>query len=378
MNILVTGSKGFIGSNLMAKLLNEDVENIFECNRDTEDNLLDEYCADADFVFHLAGVNRPGDQTAYMKVNAGLTAALLERLKKNRNKCPVMLASSVQAALDNAYGKSKKAAEDLLFRHKEEWGADVLIYRFPNVFGKWARPGYNSAVATFCYNTARGLPVVLNDPDRLLNLAYIDDVTEELILAMKGNPYRFGEYCKVRQTYFRRLGEIVTLLTFFKETREKLLIPDMSDDFVTKLYSTYMSYLPLDELPYHLQIKEDQKGSFTELIKTGRAGQVSVNKIKPGITKGDHWHHSKVEKFIVVSGKATVRFRKVGEKDIAEYFLNGDPPFAIDIPPGYTHSIENGGAEDLIVVIWSSEEYDPVNPDTFSLKVKGGLDSEKT
>lgn len=372
MNILVTGSKGFIGKNLISRLSNEEGVNVFECDKDTEEDLLDEYCAASDFVFHLAGVNRLENQASYMEVNAGLTQNLLKHLKRNRNKCPVMLASSVQACLDNPYGKSKKAAEDILFQYKKDSGADVLIYRFPNIFGKWAKSGYNSAVATFCYNIARGQPVILSDPDRLLNLAYIDDVTEELILAMKGNASRFGEYCKVGQSYFKRLGEIVNLLMLFREGREKLIVPDMTDGFIKRLYSTYISYLPMDGLLYALTSKEDQGGSFTEFIKMGKGGQVSINRIKPGTTKGDHWHHSKIEKFYVACGKATIRFRKAGEKDVHEYFLSDDLPFAIDIPPGYTHSIENSGLEDLIVVIWVCEEYDPENADTFSLKVQGG------
>ena len=367
MKILVTGSNGFIGKNLTAELRNQKYKDILEYNKGTEKALLDEYCKQADFVFHLAGVNRPKEQSEFMEGNFGLTSRLIESLNKYHNNCPIMMASSIQAALDNPYGRSKKAAEDLLFLHGRETGAEVIIYRFPNIFGKWCRPDYNSVIATFCYNIANDMPVKVNDPDLVMKLVYIDDVVHELIRALNGKYNETGDYCEVPVSYFVKLGEILDLIKSFKESR--INIPDISDEFTKKLYSTYLSYLPQDQFSYSLKMNTDSRGSFTEFIKTKSRGQISVNILKPGITKGNHWHHTKNEKFLVVSGKGLVRFRKLGSEDIIEYHLSGDRLKVVDIPTGYTHNIENIGEADLVTVMWANEPFDPEKPDTFFLEV---------
>ena len=369
MRILITGAKGFIGQNLIAELKNRNYRDILEYDLDTDHVLLGEYCKAADFVFHLAGVNRPEKQSEFMDGNFGFTSTLLESLKEHKNNCPVMLSSSIQAELDNPYGRSKKAGEDLLFRYSRETGAKTLIYRFPNVFGKWCRPNYNSAVATFCHNIARDLPVTVHDPGVMMNLVYIDDVLAELLNALEGKESRVGEFCVVSVGYTVALGEIVELIYSFKRSRERLFIPDMSDAFTRKLYSSYLSYLPEDRFSYELKMNVDQRGSFTEIIKTPDRGQVSVNISKPGIKKGNHWHHSKNEKFLVVSGKGVIRFRKVDSDKIIEYPVSGEKMEVVDIPPGYTHNIENLGDRDLVTVMWANEPFDPENPDTYYLEV---------
>ncbi|MDD4582924.1 MAG: capsular polysaccharide biosynthesis protein CapF [Eubacteriales bacterium] len=369
MRILVTGSNGFIGKNLTAELRNQQYKDIFEYNKDTEKALLDEYCEQADFVFHLAGVNRPKEQYEFMEGNFELTSRLIESLNKYHNNCPIMMASSIQAALDNPYGRSKKAAEDLLLLHERETGSEVIIYRFPNIFGKWCRPDYNSVIATFCHNIANNLPVKVNDPDLVMKLVYIDDVVHELIRALNRKYNKTGNYCEVPVSYFVKLGEILDLIKSFKESRENLDIPDMSDEFTKKLYSTYLSYLPQDQFSYPLKMNTDSRGSFTEFIKIKSGGQVSVNILKSGITKGNHWHHTKNEKFLIVSGKGLIRFRKIGSEDIIEYHLSGDRLEVVDIPTGYTHNIENIGETDLVAVMWANESFDPEKPDTFFLEV---------
>ncbi len=364
MKILVTGAKGFIGKNLIAELKNK-YKDIFGYDVDTDPTLLDKYCKEAEFVFHLAGVNRPKDQSEYMEGNFGFTSKLLDTLKKHKNTCPVMISSSIQAALDNPYGKSKKAGEDLLFEYSEETGAKVLVYRFPNVFGKWCRPNYNSAVATFCYNITHDLPITVNDPSVIMNLVYIDDVVDELINALEGKENRVGEFCEVAVKYTVTLGEIVDLLYTFKKSRADLFIPDMSNPFTKKLYSTYLSYLPEDKFNYDLKMNKDNRGSFTEFIKTPDRGQLSVNISKPGITKGNHWHNTKNEKFLVVSGNGVIRFRKIGSDKIIEYYVSGDKLEVVDIPPGYTHNIENLGDTDMVTIMWTNECYDPDKSDTY-------------
>lgn len=369
MKILVTGAKGFIGKNLIAEMRNRKYTEIFEYDRDTDPSLLDEYCKEADFVFHLAGVNRPKEQSEFMEGNFGFTSDLLDSLKKHNNTCPVVISSSIQAELDNPYGESKKAGEELLFSYGEETRAKVLVYRFPNVFGKWCRPNYNSAVATFCHNIAHDLPIQVNDPSVVMNLVYIDDVVNELINALEGNENKVDSFCEVPVVHTITLGEIVDLIYSFKKSRENRLVPNMSDAFTKKLYSTYLSYLPGGQFSYDLKMNVDQRGSFTEFIKTPDRGQVSVNISKPGITKGNHWHHTKNEKFLVVSGKGVIRFRKIDSDEVQEYFVSSDKMEVVDIPTGYTHNIENLGDTDMVTIMWANESFDPEKPDTFYLEV---------
>ena len=372
MKILVTGAKGFIGKNLIAELINRNYQDIYEFDTYTKAELLDSYCSDCDFVFNLAGINRPENQDDFMKGNFGFATVLLDTLKKYQNTCPVMVSSSIQAVLDNPYGKSKKAGEDLMFAYSKETGAPVYIYRFPNVFGKWCRPNYNSAVATFCHNIAHDLEIHVNDRNVVMNLVYIDDVVEELIAALEGVPNKEkDEYCYVRTVHTATLGEIVDMIYSFKESRELKSIPDMTEgSLCKKLYSTYLSYLPKDKFSYPLKMNEDARGSFTEIIRTKDRGQFSVNISKPGIVKGEHWHHTKNEKFLVVSGKGLIQFRKIGSDEIIEYHVSGDKLEVVDIPVGYTHNIMNEGDTDLITFMWSSECFNPERPDTYFLKVK--------
>jgi UDP-2-acetamido-2,6-beta-L-arabino-hexul-4-ose reductase len=369
MKILVTGAKGFIGKNLIAELKNQNYEDIFEYDIDTDPSLLDRYCKEADFLFHLAGVNRPKEQEEFMKGNFGFTSTLLDSLKKHNNTCPVMISSSIQAELENPYGQSKKAGEDLLFDYSKETGAKVLIYRFPNVFGKWCRPNYNSAVATFCHNVSHDLPITVNDPSVVMNLVYIDDVVGELVNALQGKENRSGEFCDVPVVHTITLGEIVELIYSFKTSRDERSVPDMSDSFTKKLYSSYLSYLPENQFSYDLKMNVDNRGSFTEFIRTPDRGQVSVNVSKPGITKGNHWHHTKNEKFLVVSGSGVIRFRKIDTDEVLEYFVSGDKLEVVDIPPGYTHNIENLGESDMVTIMWANEPFDPDKPDTYYLEV---------
>jgi len=369
MKILVTGAKGFIGKNLIAELRNRKYTEIFEYDRDTDPSLLDEYSKEANFVFHLAGVNRPKEQSEFMEGNFGFTSDLLASLKKYNNTCPVMISSSIQAELNNPYGESKKAGEDLLFAYGKETGSKVLVYRFPNVFGKWCRPNYNSAVATFCHNIAHDVPIKVNDPSVVMKLVYIDDVVNELINALERKENEVGEFCEVPVVHTITLGEIVDLIYSFKNSREDKSVPNMSDEFVKKLYSTYLSYLPEDKFSYDLKMNADQRGSFTEFIRTPERGQVSVNISKPGITKGNHWHHTKNEKFLVVCGKGVIRFRNIDSDEVVEYFVSGDKMEVVDIPTGYTHNIENLGDSDMVTIMWANEAFDPEKPDTYYLEV---------
>ena len=380
MNVLITGAKGFVGKNLVANLKNirdgkdrttglDPDLNILEYDLDTDRTLLETYCESADFVFHLAGVNRPKDQSEFMSGNYGFTSTLLAALKKHGNTCPVMLSSSTQAMLDNPYGHSKKAGEDLLFAYAKETGAKVLVYRFPNIFGKWCRPNYNSAVATFCNNIAHDMPITVNDRSVNMTLVYIDDVVSELIQALQGRETREGSYCRVPVEHKITLGEIVDLIYHFKASREERGVPDLSDPFTRKLYATYLSYLPTDHFSYPLKMNEDIRGSFTEIIRTPDRGQFSVNISKSGITKGNHWHNTKNEKFLVVSGKGVIRFRKIDEDKVYEYHVSGDHPEVVDIPTGYTHNIKNLGSNDMVTFMWASEPFDPAKPDTYSLEV---------
>ena len=395
MNILITGAAGFVGKNLAAAL---------ECVRDGRDrthpglsvgevylydidspaSMLEEACRKADFVFNLAGVNRPKNQEDFMRGNFGFASTLLETLKKYRNPCPVMLSSSIQATLEgrfagSEYGKSKKAGEELFFSYGKETGAKVLVYRFPNLFGKWCRPNYNSAVATFCYNYAHDLPITVNDPSVELELLYIDDLVQEMLRALEGKEHRCefeglntvltdqGRYCAAPVTHRATLGQIVALLDSFRAQPQTLLMPEIPEgSFEKKLYSTYLSYLPREKAIFSLKMNRDARGSFTELLKTEKCGQFSVNISAPGVTKGQHWHNTKWEFFIVVSGHGLIQQRKVGTEEVLNFEVSGDNIQAVHMLPGYTHNIINlSQRENLVTLMWANERFDPEKPDTF-------------
>lgn len=394
MNILVTGAKGFVGKNLCASLRNirdgKDrsrpklkIDEIFEYDIDTNPALLDEYCAKCDFVFNLAGVNRPQNTDEFMQGNFDFASLLLKKLKKYNNMCPVMLSSSLQATLigryNGEYGRSKKAGEDLFFNYSVETGAKTLVYRFPNLFGKWCKPNYNSAVATFCYNTANDLPIQINDKTTQLELLYIDDLVTEMLDALEGNEHHCnfegvdtvfcddGKYCAAQITYKVTLGEIVDLLESFKMQTSTLVMPEIpTNSFAKKLYSTYLSYLPKDKVSFPLKMNVDNRGSFTELLKTEKCGQFSVNISKPGITKGQHWHNTKWEFFIVVSGKGLIQQRKIGTDEVLNFEVSGNKIEAVHMLPGYTHNIINlSDTENLVTLMWANEQFDNNFPDTF-------------
>lgn len=399
MNILVTGAKGFVGRNLIENLKtiqdgrnhtrpNLSIDEIYEYDLDTDPSMLDDYCAKADFVFNLAGINRPKNQAEFMAGNFGFASDLLDALKKHQNRCPVMLSSSIQATLigrygQSDYGKSKLAGEKLFFSYSHETDAPVLVYRFPNLFGKWCRPNYNSAVATFCYNIAHGLPIQVNDPSTELELLYIDDLVEEMLDALEGKAYRCeydgldvvpsaaGQYCYVPTTHKVTLGAIVELLRQFKEQPQTLVLPEIPNgSFAKKLYSTYLSYLPKEAVTVPLKMNVDDRGSFTELLKTANCGQVSVNISKPGVTKGQHWHNTKWEFFMVVSGHGLIQERKIGSDEVLEFEVSGDRMEAVHMLPGYTHNIINlSDTENLVTVMWANEQFDAHHPDTFFEKV---------
>lgn len=398
MNILVTGAKGFVGKNLVENLKNIrdgkdktrsfSVEKIYEYDIDSTHEELNEYCSDADFVFNLAGVNRPKDNSEFMSGNFGFASTLLDTLKAKNNKCPVMLASSIQATLigrygQSDYGKSKLAGEELFFNYGKENNSKVLVFRFPNLFGKWCRPNYNSAVATFCNNIANDLPIQVNDASTELKLLYIDDLIEEMMLALTGNEHHCeydglnpvekqdGRYCYVPVTHKVTLGEIVDLLNSFKNQTSTLVMPEIPfNSFAKKLYSTYLSYLPKEKTIFPLRMNCDDRGSFTELLKTDNCGQFSVNISKPGITKGEHWHNTKWEFFIVVAGHGKIQERKIGTDEVIEFEVSGDNIQAIHMLPGYTHNIINlSETENLVTVMWANEQFDKNHPDTFGEKV---------
>lgn len=369
MKILVTGANGFVGKNLVAELKNRGYSDIFECTRETSKSELDDFTKECEFIFHLAGVNRPKNEEEFMEGNFGFTSELLSLLKKNKNKSPILITSSTQAERDNLYGKSKKAGENLLFEYSKETGSKVYVYRLPNLFGKWSKPNYNSVVSTFCFNIARDLNIQINEPDVNLSLCYIDDVLDEFIKALENYPTKEGQFCIVPITHQVKLGTLAELIQGFKESRNYLSIPDMGDSFTKKLYSTYLSYLPEDEFSYPLKMHLDNRGSFTEFIRTPERGQVSVNVSKPGITKGNHWHHTKNEKFLVVSGEGLIRFRKIDSEEIIEYRVSGDKLEVVDIPTGYTHSIVNMGDADMVTIMWANECFNPEKPDTYYLEV---------
>lgn len=400
MKILVTGAKGFVGKNLCAQLRNIaegknrsygelNIEAIYEYDIDSSAEELDAYCRDADFVFNLAGVNRPQDPKEFTEGNFGFASTLLDTLNKHSNRCPVMLSSSIQATLigryaEGEYGKSKRAGEELFFDYGRETGARVLVYRFPNLFGKWCRPNYNSAVATFCHNIANELPITINDRSTMLELLYIDDLVDEMVAALKGEEHHCefdgidtvltteGRYCAAPITHKVTLGEIADLLEAFHAQPQTLLMPEIGDNsFAKKLYSTYLSYLPKERVSFPLKMNIDQRGSFTELLRTASCGQVSVNISKPGITKGEHWHNTKWEFFIVVSGHGMIQMRRIGSNEVLEFEVSGDKIEAVHMLPGYTHNIINlSESEDLVTVMWANEPFDPNHPDTFFEKVK--------
>ena len=394
MNILITGAAGFVGKNLTEALKairdGKDrthpglvIDELYLYDIDSSSSLLEEACEKVDFVFNLAGVNRPQNQEEFMQGNFGFASLLLDTLKKHNNTCPVMLSSSIQATLigryDSDYGRSKKAGEDLFFEYSKETGAKVLVYRFPNLFGKWCRPNYNSAVATFCNNIANDLPITVNDPAAELELLYIDDLIDEMLCALEGRPHRCtfdgirtilskdGTFCAAPITHRVTLGEIVAHLESFKAQPETLLMPEIPQDgFAMKLYSTYLSYLPKEKVSFPLKMNVDDRGSFTELLRTDKCGQFSVNISKPGITKGQHWHHTKWEFFIVVSGKGLIQQRKIGSDEILNFEVSGERIEAVHMLPGYTHNIINlSNTEDLITMMWANECFDPNHPDTF-------------
>ena len=394
MKILVTGARGFVGKNLCAALKNIkdgkdrtrpalSIEEIYEYDIDSSAELLEEACEKSDFVFNLAGVNRPQNSEEFMQGNFGFASTLLDTLKKHDNKCPVMISSSIQATCigryDSDYGRSKKAGEELVFAYGEETGAKVLVYRFPNLFGKWCRPNYNSAVATFCNNIANDLPITVNDPKVQLELLYIDDLVDEMLDALEGKEHRCefdgidtvlcdsGKYCAAHITHKVTLGEIVDLLESFKAQPLTLVMPEIPyNSFAKKLYSTYLSYLPREKASFPLKMNVDARGSFTELLKTEKCGQFSVNISKPGITKGQHWHNTKWEFFIVVAGKALIQQRRIGSDEVLNFAVSGEKIEAVHMLPGYTHNIINlSDTEDLVTLMWANEQFDPNKPDTF-------------
>ena len=369
MKVLVTGAKGFVGRNLVADLSRQEDIELFEFDLDTPKDKLVQWTKEADFVFHLAGVNRPEKTEDFMEGNFGFTSELLDLLIKHENKAPIMLSSSIQALRDNPYGESKKAGEDLLFKYSKENNVPVYVYRFSNLFGKWSKPNYNTVVATFCHNIARDIEIQINDPKAEIELCYIDDVINELKLALKGEGHHENNYYYVPTLHKVSIGELADLIKSFKESRNNLLVPDMQDSFSKKLYATYLSFLPEDDFSYNLKMSVDQRGSFTEFLKSDERGQVSINVAKPGIVKGQHWHHTKNEKFLVVSGEGVIRFRKVGEDKVIEYPVSGEKLEVVDIPTGYTHNIENTGTTDMVTVMWANESFDPSKPDTIFLEV---------
>ena len=400
MKILVTGANGFVGQNLVAQLNNIKegkarcygdvvVDEVFCYDIDSTPEQLDAYCREADFVFNLAGVNRPHDVSEFMKGNWGFATTLLQTLRKHNNTCPVMLSSSIQATLagrfgNSEYGKSKKAGEELFFDYAATTGAKVLVYRFPNIFGKWCRPNYNSAVATFCYNIAHNLPITVNDSSTQLELLYIDDLVDEMIAALAGCEHHCefdgvttiitpqGRYCAVPVTHYVTLGEIVELLHTFYNQPQSLVIPDIPQgSFAKKLYSTYLSYLPKEKIAFPLKMNVDERGSFTELLRTHNNGQVSINISKPGITKGQHWHNTKWEFFMVVSGHGLIQQRRVGSDEVLNFEVSGDKIEAVHMLPGYTHNIINlSDTHDLVTVMWCNECFDTNRPDTYFLPVE--------
>lgn len=375
MKVLITGSNGFLGKNICETLKNiknrKDrtkniiIDDIFLFDINNSLNDLAKYTLECDFIINLAGINRPQDPQEYYEGNLGFIETLCSYLVKNNNKCPIIASSSIQVGKDNDYAKSKKEGEDFLLKFSKKNGNPVYIYRFANLFGKWCRPNYNSVVATWCYNIAHNLDIQINDPSVVLPLCYIDDVVDELIACMEGHPNQNGNYCTVLPVYEVSLNQLNNTLLNIKNTRENLSIIDQSDEFTKKLYATYLSYLPENEFSYPLKMNIDNRGSFTEFIRTREHGQVSINISKPGVTKGNHWHHTKNEKFLVVIGTGVIRFRQINDKKIIEYYVSGEKLEVVDIPIGYTHNIENLGNTDMVTIMWANEPFDSDKPDTY-------------
>lgn len=377
MKILVTGANGFVGKNLIATLRNIkddkdrtrniNIDSIYAYDIDKSIEDLNRYTKNCDFVFHLAGINRPRDPDEFYKGNASFTEMLCSFLKENNNSCPILISSSIQASKDNDYGKSKKEGENCLLHHSKIMNSKIYVYRLANLFGKWCRPNYNSVTATWCYNIANDIDIQINNPDVELPLCYIDDVIEEFLNALEGHPTTFnGEVYEVHPIHYIKLGDLAKIIRSFKESRENLVIPYLKENSLEKkLYSTYLSYLPEKKFSYPLKMNIDQRGSFSEFLKTEEYGQVSINISKPGVVKGQHWHHSKNEKFLVVSGKGLIQFRDIYSKEVIEYYVSGEKLEVIDIPTGYTHNIINIGVTDMVTVMWANEKFDPEHPDTF-------------
>lgn len=369
MKILVTGSNGFVGRNLISNLsLNKEVE-IYKYDRESTLEELDKYTKDCNFVYHLAGVNRPQNPKKFMKENFDFTTTLLDSLKRNNNKCPIMISSSIQAKLNNDYGKSKKAGEDLMFDYGKENGVKVFVYRFPNLFGKWCRPNYNSVIATWCYNVSHNTEIKVDDLSKELNLAYIDDVCNELIKCLNNKETKDGNYCIVPIIYKKTLGVILSLIKSFKENDRGILVPSTGDVFIKKLYATYISYVPLEELVVDLEEHRDNRGVFCELVRTKEAGQVSISSTNPEIVRGKHYHNTKMERFIVIKGKARIEFEHVIDHNKYEFEVSGDKLQYVTIPVGYQHSINNIGNDELVLILWANELFDPNIPDTYVMEV---------
>lgn len=373
-NVLITGSSGFVGKNLVETLRQRNNLELITFGSKDDTTVLERALRKAEFVFHLAGVNRPEQKEEFRQGNTDLTKNIIDILCRQNRRVPILLSSSTQAERDNPYGRSKRQAEDIVFDYGRRNEVPVYVYRLPNLFGKWCRPNYNSVVATFCHNLANDLPIHINDPNVILNLAYIDDVVSSFSAAMESNATFQDNFVELKPTHSIALGELAERIYFFKESRNKLAVPDLGDPLVKKLYSTYLSYLPVKKFSYPLIMNLDERGSFTEFLKTPDRGQVSVNISKPGITKGNHWHHTKNEKFLVVSGRGVIRFRKIGSEEIIEYQVSGDQLEVVDIPPGYTHNISNTGKTNMVTIMWANELFNPEVPDTYFEPVAGKQD----
>lgn len=368
MKILITGADGFIGKNLCAHLKNKGYNDLIIYTKKSSYEMLDRFGAEADFVFHLAGVNRPNDEKGF-EDNHIFTAKVLECLKKHGNKAPILMSSSIQAELNNPYGKSKRKAEQLLFEYAAETGTKVYVYRLPGVFGKWCRPNYNSVVATFCDAIAYKRPINIDDADVVLRLAYIDDVVEEFIGAIKDNVSRQGDFCTIKPIHKLTVGDLADKISSFRESRHNLMVVNTGDMLTRQLYSTYLSYLPEDSFGYLLSTHTDNRGSFTEFLKSEDCGQISINVAKPGVTRGNHWHQTKTEKLLVASGEGVICFQKVGEQKVYKYEVSGCTPKVVDVPVGYVHHITNTGDSDMVIVIWANQIFDPENPDTYPMEI---------